>query len=193
MPNLIQKIETLLDYDDHFENLNLQKNLKFQIERNHEILEKIIFDYQDSQKQNQREKQWEIFFSRLTAFFEIGFLIKQAKNEKTNFTETQIQKMFYYGENIEKKLPRLKFNLPQSPLFNILKTTGKPFLAKMGLGKLPQVENMTCLLIRLDQNTYVALLTPLANPWLKLRCESLHKALIHQDYYLEEVSDKKKK
>lgn len=161
----ISKIEKFLDHEEHFDAINFPQDSKFQIESNHQQLEHMQFISGD--------KQWEIFFSRLTAFFEMGLLIEG----------TEIQKMFFYGQNIEKKLPKIHFRLPASPLFNILKTRASLFLTKIGFNHLPDAAKMVCLLIRVEENRYIVLMTKQAEPWLQLRCESLKKAITNHDYY----------
>ena len=164
MASFISKIEKLLDHEEHFDAINFSQDSKYQIESNHQLLEQILF--------NDGDKQWEIFFSRLTVFFEMGLLIEGS----------EIQKMFFYGQNIEKKLPKIHFRLPASPYFNILKTRASLFLRKIGFNHLPDAAKMVCLLIRLEENRYIVLMTKQAEPWLQLRCESLKKALIYHDY-----------
>lgn len=162
--SFLAKIEKLLDHEEHFDAFNFSHDNDFQVESQHQLLEQINF--------SNGEKQWELFFSRLTAFFEVGFLVRG----------NEIQKMFFYGNNIEKKLPKIHFKLPQSPYFNILKTRASVFLQKIGFSRLPEREKMVCLLIRVDVNQYIVLITKQAEPWLQLRCESLRKSLICHDY-----------
>ena len=162
--SFISKIEKFLDHEEHFDAINFPPISDFQIEPNQLLLEQMQFTIGD--------QQWQIFFSRLTAFFEFGMLIEN----------NDIQKMFYYGQNIDKKLPKICFKLPRPPLFNILKTKASLFLRKLGFNHLPDAEKMACLLIRVEQNRYIVLMTKQAEPWLQLRCESLNKALICHDY-----------
>ena len=167
--SFISKIEKFLDHEEHFDALNFPHTPDFQIESNQILLEQIQFSAGD--------KQWEIFFSRLTAFFEFGMLI-----DNSAAANGEIQKMFFYGQNIDKKLPKIHFKLPKSPLFNILKTRAPLFLRKLGFNHLPDAAKMACLLIRVEENRYIVLMTKQAEPWLQLRCESLNKALICHDY-----------
>lgn len=162
--SFISKIEKFLDHEEHFDAINFPQISDFQIEPNQLLLEQMQFADGD--------QQWFIFFSRLTAFFEFGMLIEN----------NDIQKMFYYGQNIDKKLPKIHFKLPKSPLFNILKTKAPLFLRKLGFNHLPDAAKMACLLIRVEENRYIVLMTKQAEPWLQLRCESLNKALICHDY-----------
>lgn len=162
--SFISKIEKFLDHEEHFDAINFPHTPDFQIEPNQLLLEQIQFCA--------GEKQWEIFFSRLTAFFEMGLLIEG----------NEIQKMFFYGQNIDKKLPKIHFKLPTAPLFNILKTRASLFLRKIGFNHLPDALIMVCLLIRVEENRYIVLMTKQAEPWLQLRCESLRQALIVHDY-----------
>lgn len=162
--SFISKIEKLLEHEEHFDAINFPHIPEFQIEPNQQLLEQIQFSGGD--------KQWEIFFSRLTAFFEVGMLIEGK----------DVQKMFYFGQNIDKKLPKIHFKLPNSGLFNILKTRAPLFLRKIGFNHLPDAAKMVCLLIRVEENRYIVLMTKQAEPWLQLRCESLKKALIYHDY-----------
>ena len=77
----------------------------------------------------------------------------------------------------------MNFNLPNSDLFHVLKTPGEAILKKLGLKKIPDAHKMTCLFIRLDNNTSILLVTSQADPWLKLRCESLKVSLLNHDYF----------
>lgn len=162
--SLIAKIEKFLDHEEHFDAINFPHTPDFQIESNQLLLEQIQFAA--------GEKQWEIFFSRLTVFFEMGLLVEG----------NDIQKMFYFGQTVDKKLPKIHFKLPKSPLFNILKTRAPLFLRRIGFNHLPDAAKMVCLLIRIEENRYIVLMTKQAEPWLQLRCESLKKALIVHDY-----------
>lgn len=165
--SFINKIETLFENDDLLAHLEAEKNLTFEVENDHTLLEKINFE--------NGPRLWPLFLSRLTAFFEIGFLIE---NQKINH-------LFYFGDYVERPLPPVKIKLPVSPLFNILKTNGQQFLPKLGFKKIKKVAEYSCLLIRVDQNSYIILATKQAQPWLQLRCESLQKALTKHDYFLE--------
>lgn len=166
MKSVIAKIEKLFEHEDPYDAFNFSQNTKFQIEPQHQLLEQISF--------SSGQHQWDIFFSRLTVFFEIGMLIEKS----------EIQKMFFYGQNIEKKLPRIHFHLPKSPFFNILKTRAPLILKKIGLYHINDSDKMVCLLIRIEDHRYIVLMTKQAEPWLQLRCESLKKALTNHDYFI---------
>lgn len=165
----ISKIESLFEQENHFSQISGTKNHNFIIEPNHKLLENINFD--------NNEKQWEIFFSRLTAFFEIGFYIEN------NF----LKKYFHEGDFYDKQSMKLQFKLPQSELFHILKTNGEPLLQKIGLKHIENASKMTGLLIRLDHHVYIVLFTKQAEPWLQLRCESLKTSILKHDYFQNDI------
>ncbi len=112
---------------------------------------------------------WNLFFTRLIPFFEIGFL----------FNESKLKNQFLYGKSLDctKKITQLK--LPKSDLFQILKTSPKAFLQKLNLSSVLYPEKMTCFYVRVDENISLILITTKAEPWLKLKMDSLQKALIN--------------
>jgi len=168
---ILSKFESLFENEDQFSNLRIindeQKN--FIAEENNQLLESIDFA--------SGPEQWSILFSRLHLFFELGFHIKDNK----------VKNYFYMGECFQKQNLRVKLNIPNSNYFNILKTSAKSLLKKFNLQEMKNSNKMTALLIRLDSENTIILFTTLAEPWLKLRCESLHRCLINHDYFTNET------
>ena len=119
------------------------------------------------------KEKWELFFTRLIPFFEMGLFIKN----------DSVLKLFLNGHTADIPILKLIFKLPTSPYFNILRTPAVPLLRELKLENLIQSQKACGLLIRLDQNEYIVLFTEVADPWLRLRCENLQKSLIQHDYY----------
>ncbi len=163
--NIFEKVENLFDQDDVQEHLKIYTNEKFNVEPNHQLLSNIQF--------NESPEKWELFFTRLIPFFEMGLFIKN----------DSVLKLFLNGHTADIPILKLIFKLPTSPYFNILRTPAVPLLRELKLENLIQSQKACGLLIRLDQNEYIVLFTEVADPWLRLRCENLQKSLIQHDYY----------
>jgi len=164
---ILTKFESLFENDDPFSNLKIvnEYQKKFAVETNNQLLESVYFE--------PSQDQWTILFSRLNLFFELGFHV----------INNNIISYFYLGECFNKQNQKMKFKIPQSSFFNVLKTDGISLLRKMNLQDIHKAKKMSALLIRLDQNNTFILFTDLAEPWLKLRCESLHRCLLNHDYF----------
>ncbi len=120
-------------------------------------------------KMNSTFDNWNLFFTRLIPFFEVGFL----------FSEHQLQNQFLFGKEISTKNKSIQLRLPKSNVFQILRTDAQAVLTKMNLAHLFRTEKMNCFYIRVEDNTGFILMTAKAEPWLQLKMDSLQKALIN--------------
>jgi hypothetical protein len=117
------------------------------------------------------EENWNIFFTRLIPFFEIGFF----------FTHGLVKNQFLYGKTIQCENKTLRLKLPKSDLFQILKTDPKSLFIKLQISNILQSEKMSGFYVRVDENIGLILATSKAEPWLKLKMDSLQKALINHE------------
>lgn len=167
-----KKIETLFE-QSHVENLAPQEGiildkqqLRYEPLDNDRLMENI--SYMATAMSTPLEN-WNIFFTRLTPFFEIGFL----------FSENTLKNQFLYGKQINCQNKIAKLKLPKSDLFQVLKTDPKSFLIKMGISNILHTEKMNCFYVNVGDNIGLILITTKAEPWLRLKMDSLQKALIN--------------
>ncbi len=170
--SLTKKIENLFE-QSNIENVNLTQTISlnrlqlcYEPLDNDSLMENI--SYLATHLKSNIEN-WNIFFTRLIPFFEIGFL----------FSNSSLQNQFLYGKQINCKNKSTELKLPQSNLFQILKTDPKSFFIKLGLSHILQPEKMNCFYVRVDDHIGFILATSKAEPWLKLKMDSLQKALIN--------------
>lgn len=170
--SLTKKIEILFEqsnFDHHqtSENFILDKlQLRYEPIENDKLLENISYL---ATNLNTAEENWNIFFTRLIPFFEIGFF----------FANGLVKNQFLYGKTIPCENKTLKLQLPKSDLFQILKTDPKSLFIKLQISNILQSEKMNSFYVRVDENMGFILATTKAEPWLKLKMDSLQKALIN--------------
>lgn len=111
-------------------------------------------------------------FSQLSSFFELGFLFEKKKDI---FSATQ---GFAFGQvlNLGEKNILIKF--PKMDLYSLFKTNASAILKKMNYGFLNKSKKMNAFVIKISSQHSVLVFTELAEPWLKVRLESLQKTLM---------------
>ena len=142
---------------------NKYKN--FEVEENNTLIENL--SYFESPSKNESDMNT-FFFTRLSAFFEMGLLIKN----------NIICNMFYLGQNIEITNQSLYLKTPLSEPYKILTTNAETLLDKINFKNYLDVEKSTCLYIKICSDTGYILFSNLAEPWLSLRIESLQHSLM---------------
>jgi hypothetical protein len=173
---LTKKIETL------FEQSNIELQPQNKIQEKNIALDKLQLSYEPLENDKLMEnisymattmatpfENWNIFFTRLIPFFEMGFL----------FCDNDLKNQFIFGKEINCKNKTVKIKLPKSDFFQILKTDAKSVLMKLNISNLFNTEKMNCFYIRVEENIGFVLLTAKAEPWLQLKMDSLQKALIN--------------
>ncbi len=169
---LTQKIENLFEQSNlqttpSPANITLDKlQLQYESMDNNSLLENISYL---ATTMNSPLENWNLFFTRLIPFFEIGFL----------FSDSVLKNQFLYGKEINCKNKMAQLKMPKSDLFQILKTDPKSFLIKFGLSNILFAEKMNCFYVRIEENINLVLISNKAEPWLKLKMDSLQKALIN--------------
>lgn len=170
--SLTKKIEILFEQSNvethhNSENYILDKlQLRYESVENDKLLENISYL---ATNMSTAEENWNIFFTRLIPFFEIGFF----------FDNGLMKNQFLYGKTIPCENKTLKLQLPKSDLFQILKTDPKSLFIKLQISNILQSDKMNSFYVRVDQNIGFILATTKAEPWLKLKMDSLQKALIN--------------
>ncbi len=111
-------------------------------------------------------------FSQLSSFFELGFLFEKQKN---NFAAIQ---GFAFGQNISLGEKNILLNLPEINLYSLFKTNASSILKKMNFSFINKNKKMNAFVIKVSTQHSILVFTELAEPWLKLRLESLQKTLM---------------
>ena len=111
-------------------------------------------------------------FTQLSPFFEIGFLFE--KQNKQGFAIDA----FAFGEPIDLRSAMLSLKLPKTDLFNIAKTSADSLLKKLNYAYLNPQKKMNAFVISVSASFSILVLTEIAEPWLKLRLETLQKTLM---------------
>ena len=111
-------------------------------------------------------------FSQLSSFFELGFLFQKQKN-----TFAAIQG-FAFSQNINLGEKNILINFPEIDLYSLFKTNASGILKKMNYGFINENKKMNAFVIKVSHQYSILVFTELAEPWLKLRLESLQKTLM---------------
>ena len=104
------------------------------------------------------------------------FIIQQIF--KKNGTNLEIQKHFILGKSYKTQNPPARLSLPLNAPFNILKSDSHSVIRKFGLAEVFDHNKCNTFYFRISNDYSIILLTEQAEPWLKIKMESLQKALI---------------
>lgn len=172
LKNLTKKFEQLfedpLDHKQQAHSLDEIRKAFIPSEDNHQI-ENLSYVF----SKPVQKKELPLLFSHLSSFFEIGFLFEKSYSGKYHAMQ-----MFAYSYQMKKLDGLPLMQLPQPDLFKVLQTNSKNFLAKLKLSDYDETERLGAFLIRISQTETLVLLSSLADPWAKVRLESLQNALM---------------
>ena len=119
-------------------------------------------------------------FSQIACHFEIGLLLK--KNNPLN-THKLIE-VFVFSQKNEISVNTNEIKLPDIPVFTILRTTAQNILKHFEMNDLDVEQKMTSYLIPLTYNYSIIIITQTAEPWVRLKIESLQKTLMKINFIL---------
>ena len=122
---------------------------------------------------NDENEKLTTLFYRLKAFFEIGFLFEL--NKKNNRWDLKQNFMFNKTNEI-KPTHQGSINLPSLQLFKPYISSKQNFLKALGFNSLLPL-NLNSILIKTSESTAMILMTKQADPWLKIKLESILKEL----------------
>lgn len=111
-------------------------------------------------------------FSQLSPFFELGFLLERQKN---SYTPTH---SFAYGNLTNLSEKNILLKLPRTDMFVIVSTPASGILNKMNYNFLNPEGKMSAFVIAVSPTYSILVATKIAEPWLRLRLESLQKTLM---------------
>lgn len=170
---IFNRVEKLFDNPAFEINLIEQKKY-FEINPDNNFLENISYSF------NPRYVDCHVttVFTRLTSFFEMGFLFQKNRlNSKSCLVSC-----FGYGLVNQDISSRVEFKLPESSLFSIHKTSAQGFLKKMGLNQIDPEKKLEAYYLRLSDSSSIVVMTSWPKPWIKPRLESLQKTLMRTPF-----------
>lgn len=148
----------------------------FQIVNNNQMLENLSYIFSNEIDHISLSH----LFSQLSSYFEIGFLLR--KREEPNLYI--VKDAFFFSKKIIEVKSFKPIKLPTPALFAILITKGAAFLNHFGMSKADSGKKMISYLIPISENYTVVVITPTAEPWAKLKVESLQKTFMKINFSL---------
>ena len=171
---LSEKLESLFDHQNAnklaFDHTLIEAKSRFVAENNTSIMENLSYVYNGAVS----EKQLLTLFSQLGCYFEINFLFRRIAHSSSYTTEAAM----FFGHDLKnvEALPKIK--LPPIPISKVYRTGAFGFLKKFELGEIDSGKKMTAYLFRLSEKHTLLVATDDAEPWAKLKVESLHQTLL---------------
>jgi hypothetical protein len=146
----------------------IESSRTFELNPDNSYLENLSYIYSVSVQKNNIQS----VFSQLSPYFELGFLLEKQKN---SYTPTHA---FAYGIMNDISEKNILLKLPRTDIFVIVRTAASSILKKMNFDFLNTDKKMSAFVISLSPTYSILIATKLAEPWLKLRLESLQKTLM---------------
>lgn len=148
----------------------------FQLVENHKLIENLSYVFTGEIT----AKNITNLFTQLSAYFEIGFLLKL--NELTG-QHRPIQ-AFAFQQNLTLPTSLRAIRLPESAIFTVLISNGNNMLRHFGLTNLDPQKKMNSYLIHLSDDYSFIFISAIAEPWASLRVETLQKTLMKINFSL---------
>lgn len=145
----------------------LESQQTFQLNFENHSLENLSYIHSRISQQNITN-----VFSQLASFFEMGFLLEK---QKRNFAAVQ---GFAFGQTLKLDEKNIFLNLPKTPLYNVVRTSAPSILKKINYDFLNHSQKMNAFVITISAQHSLLVFSQLAEPWMKLRLESLQKTLM---------------
>ena len=167
-----QKSEPLINSGQNFS----ADQSNFQIINNNKMLENLSYIFSNEINHNNLSN----LFTQLSSYFEIGFLLQ--KNDNSNYY--YVKEAFIFAKKINPIEISKPIKLPPAELYKILSTNACSILNHFGLSRLDTSAKMISYLIPIAENFTIVVLTKTAEPWAKLKLESLQKTFMKINFYL---------
>ena len=145
----------------------LESQQTFQLNFENHSLENLSYIHSRISQQNITN-----VFSQLASFFEMGFLLEK---QKRNFAAVQ---GFAFGQTLKLDEKNIFLNLPKTQLYNVVRTSAPSILKKINYDFLNHSQKMNAFVITISAQHSLLVFSQLAEPWMKLRLESLQKTLM---------------
>lgn len=184
LKNITDKIENLLEQKNSqvllSEHTLTSAQKQFQPIYDNKLIENLAYAF--SYEIN--SKNFEYFFSQLSTFFEIGFLMEKINITTEKNPDYRVKDAFFYQNKMIQNDSLRHIGLPQIPTHQVLKTSGYHFLKKLQLEQLDTQQKYNCYLIKITDKYYMSFLSPNAEPWIKLQIEALNTILLKINFNL---------
>lgn len=168
-----EKLEKMFETTN--QDLTLIENAQsFELNPDNVYLENLSYVYTSVVEKNNIES----VFSQLSPFFELGFLLEKQKNAYTPIHG------FAYGNPISIAEKNIILKLPKTDVFVIVRAAANALLKKMGYEFLNQDKKMSVFIVGISPTYSILVATKIAEPWLKVRLESLQKTLMKINFGL---------
>ncbi len=171
---LSSKIEYLFDNDLHFnlaqEPSVVEARKNFVLTENISHLKNLSYIYNGEINSQSIES----LFAQLACFFEVNILAtKSTQNNKFKICLTTL-----FGKKINNLEGWPSLSLPPGKLYSVYRTGGYALLKKLGLQDLDADKKMTAFLLPLTPNCTLILVTKVAEPWSRIKIETLQDTLM---------------
>jgi hypothetical protein len=124
----------------------------------------------------------------LSCFFEMSFVFKKpvliGANQQRRSLDFQADYVCLYGQKITSAYLQVPVKLPKANFYKVLKTKAYSFLRKFKLQDLDSEKKMNCYLIRISENVTFVFVTNMADPWAKVKIETLQQTLMRINFNL---------
>ncbi len=148
----------------------------FELINNNELLENLSYVFSEDVTQENLPQ----LFMQLSSYFEIGFLFKTNPDRPIY----KVCHAFVFGKKVNSTENLKQIQLPKSNYFNILKSDSFCFLKHFKMEMFDHDKKMNCYLMAINPNYCLVLLTQTAEPWAKLKIESLQKTLMKINFLI---------
>ena len=178
--HLTSKIEYLFDNDQHF-NLALEPSVveakkNFVLTDNLSHLQNLSYIYNGEINSQNIES----IFDQISCFFEINMLmIRDNTGGKFRVALTTL-----FGKRINNFESWPVLSLPEGTLYKVYRTGGYAMLNKFGLKDLDPEKTMTAFLLPLTPRCTFIAISRVAEPWSKLKIETLQDTLMKINFNL---------
>jgi hypothetical protein len=177
---LTTKLEYLFENDTHF-NLALEPSVA-DAKKNFVLTEDLPqlrnLSYVFNNEIN--SQNIESLFAQLACFFEINFLMAREKPE----SRFKVCLTTLFGKKINNLEGWPSMSLPEGKLYTVYRTGGHSLLKKFSLQDLDADKKMTAFLLPVTSRFTFVFLTKVAEPWSKVKIETLQDTLMKINFNL---------
>lgn len=148
----------------------------FQIESNLHGLENLSYVFSNDID----AKNLSNLFSQLSSYFEIGLLLQRNSGTEKH----RLKDIFAYSKKVIVPETTKPIQLPEVTIYRTLKTRARSFLTVFGLAHYDRHDNMNAYVIAISESHTIVVVTPIAEPWARLRVETLQQTLMRIHFQL---------
>jgi hypothetical protein len=177
---LTSKLEYLFENDSHF-NLALEPSVadarkNFVLTENLSQLRNLSYVFNNEIN----ARNIESLFAQIACFFEINFLMVREKP----VSKFKVCMTTLFGKKINNLEGWPAMSLPEGSLYTVYRTGGHALLRKFGLQDLDADKKMTAFLLPVTSRCTFVFVTKVADPWSKVKIETLQDTLMKINFNL---------